>query len=184
MSAGAFRDVGRQRPEHVDARPSDRLRGLPAASLGPTAIGIGDEEAGQDAERRVAEESSPKELLVGERVGIEGGRGPDGVMRWGVGLDHNFAGELSPSGAAGDLREELERPLRGAIVGQVERHIGRDDGGERHRRQVEALCRELGSDEDVDSPVAEVVVHRFEAAARPNGVRVQACDAKRRKARE
>jgi len=87
MAPRAPSDIRGQRPEDLDAGPLHRLSRLAAARFGARAIGIGDQEASEDAERRIAEEAAAKQLLVGERIGIEDGGGPDGVMRWRVGLD-------------------------------------------------------------------------------------------------
>ena len=42
-----------------------------------------------------------------------------------VGLQDRVAGAVTATGTAHGLREELVRPLGGALVGQVERHIRR-----------------------------------------------------------
>ena len=71
-----------------------------------------------------------------------------------VGLDDDPAGQRTAPGPAGDLGEELEGPLGGAIVRQVQGHVGGDHRGERHARHVEALRGELRADQDVDPAVA------------------------------
>jgi hypothetical protein len=144
---------GRRRPprraardralRHLDSIHPHGLRHLPSALLGAIAIRISHEEAGEEAVRRVAEEPPPQQLLVGERVGVELCRGPDGVVGRRVGLNDDPAGERSPSGTAGDLRQELEGALGGPVVGQVQRRVGGDDRDERHARQVEPLGGEL-----------------------------------------
>ena len=49
-----------------------------------------------------------------------------------------------------DLRQQLERPLRCAEVGEAEADVGRDDADERHPREVVALGDHLRADEHVD----------------------------------
>ena len=55
--------------------------------------------------------------------------------------------------AADRLGEELVGPLRGPLVGQVERDVGRHDADERDARDVEALRDEARPDEDVEPAV-------------------------------
>ena len=56
----------------------------------------------------------------------------------------------APPGPPGDLCEQLERPLRGAEVGQMELRIAIDDADHRHHRQVEPLRDHLRADEHVE----------------------------------
>ena len=65
---------------------------------------------------------------------------------------------------------------RRQVVRQVEGHVGGDDRGQRHGRQVEALGRQLRADQDVDAAVAQVVVDRLEAAPRGQRVRIESGD--------
>ena len=167
---------------HLDPRRRDGRGGLAAARLGPRAIGIGDQQPSQDAERRVAEQPPPQELVVGEAVHVERGRGADGVVARGVGLDDDPARHRPSPGSTGDLRQQLEGPLARPVVGQVEGDVGRDDRRERDRWQVEALRGELGPDEHVDAAVAEVVVDRLEAAAGGERVGVEPRDLQCREA--
>ena len=94
-----------------------------------------------------------------------------------VRLEDDAPGAWASARPPGDLRQQLERPLRGAIVGQVEGHVGGDDGGQRDRRQVEPLRHELCAHQHVGAAVPEVIVDRFECAPRCQGVAVQTCDA-------
>ena len=71
-----------------------------------------------------------------------------------VGLQERPAGTFASAGPADRLDEELVRPLRGPLVGQVQRDVGRHDADERHARDVEALGDQAGPDEDID-PVAD-----------------------------
>ena len=99
------------------------------------------------AERRVAERLAAGELsreeagdvvarrvLHGARVGLER-------------LDDDAARRLPPA-PAGELGEELERPLLGAEVGQREAGVGVDDRGELDAREVVSLRDHLRADED------------------------------------
>ena len=67
-----------------------------------------------------------------------------------VGLDDREARPLAATGPADGLGEELVRPLGGALVGQVEGDVRRDDADERDVRDVEALRDEARPDEDVE----------------------------------
>ena len=71
----------------------------------------------------------------------------------------------------------------GKVVGQVEGDVGGNHRRERDARQVEALGRQLRADQDVDPPVAEVVVDRLEPAPRGQRVGVEARDPQPREAR-
>ena len=65
------------------------------------------------------------------------------------GLHDHPAGRVAAAGAAGHLHEELEGPLGGTEVGDVEREVGEEHGNERHAGHVVALAHHLGADEDV-----------------------------------
>ena len=62
--------------------------------------------------------------------------------------------QLAASGAAGDLRQQLERALGGAEVGEAEPDVGGDHADERDARKVVPLGDHLRADEDVDLPAA------------------------------
>ena len=70
-------------------------------------------------------------------------------------LDDRLARLLAAAGAAGDLRQELERPLGRPEVGHPEADVGRDDADQRDAREVVALGDHLRADEHVDLAVAE-----------------------------
>ena len=74
-----------------------------------------------------------------------------------VGLDHRVAGPVAAPRAAHRLGEELVRPLRSPLVGQVERDVRGHDAHQRHLRDVEPLRDEAGPDEDVRPPGRETV---------------------------
>ena len=152
ITAGASHDVRRQRAEHLGARNCRPRRPPAGRAPPPSPVRIGDEQPGQQAEGRVAEQPAAQQLVVRESVDIERRGVAHGVVSRRVGLEDDAARQRTPSGPPGHLRQQLERALRGSIVGQVERHVGRDHGGERDRRQVEALGGELRADEDVGRP--------------------------------
>ena len=68
-------------------------------------------------------------------------------------------GDVAAARAAGDLREQLERALGRAEVGQPEADVRRDDADERHAREIVALGDHLRADEDVDARRANVGEH-------------------------
>jgi hypothetical protein len=72
-----------------------------------------------------------------------------GMMR-GEALDEDLALDIATAGAAGHLREELERALAGAKVRQMQGEVGVDDADERDIREMQALGDHLRADEDVD----------------------------------
>ena len=49
------------------------------------------------------------------------------------------------------LGEQLVGPLRGPLVGEVERDVRGHDADERHARDVEALRDQARADEDVEA---------------------------------
>ena len=73
-----------------------------------------------------------------------------GASGYQVRLDDDFAFDVTASGAAGDLGEELKGAFAGAEVGHVEGEIGVDDSDERDVREVQSLRDHLRADEDID----------------------------------
>ena len=67
-----------------------------------------------------------------------------------VGLEDRPARPVAAAGPADRLDEQLVRPLRGALVGQVERDVRGHDADQRDRRDVETLGDEARADEDVE----------------------------------
>jgi hypothetical protein len=76
--------------------------------------------------------------------------GLDGVVLRQRRLDEHGAAARAATCAAGHLREQLERALAGAEVGQVHRDVGIDHADERDVREVEALRDHLRAEQDVD----------------------------------
>ena len=66
-----------------------------------------------------------------------------------VGLErlHDHAARRVAAAAAGELRQQLERALLGAEVGQAETHVGVDDRRQLDAREVMALRDHLRADE-------------------------------------
>ncbi len=100
----------------------------------------------------------------------------DGGGVGGGGLDDDFSGEVSTTGAAGDLGEELEGALTSAEVGGVEGEVGIEDADECDVGEVEAFGDHLGAEEDVDLFGTEVAKGVAESVFSAGGVGVEARD--------
>src|SRR5439155_3628191 len=83
---------------------------------------------------------------------------------------------LPASGAPRHLDEELERALRGAEVGDVEREVGEQHGDERDAGDVVALAHHLRADEDVRLAGPPRPQDPALRARPPRGVAVEAVD--------
>src|SRR4029078_9237410 len=83
--------------------------------------------ADQLAEGWIAELVAQARLVRGEAFEVVPRRERDRGMRGAARLHDDPAFEVGAAGAAGDLREELERALGGAEVGHVERIVGAHD---------------------------------------------------------
>ncbi len=77
------------------------------------------------------------------------------------GLQHDAARVVAAAGPAGDLRDELERPLGGAEVGQAQRGVAADHADERHVGVVEPLGDHLRAEHDLDLAAARTAEQRF-----------------------
>src|SRR5258708_39816186 len=73
-------------------------------------------------------------------------RGPKRRRR----LHKNFAGDLSSSGPASDLRKQLESTFTGSKVGQMQADICVNDTHQGDIRKIEALGDHLRTDQNVD----------------------------------
>ena len=93
-------------------------------------------------------------------------------------LDDRLAADLAAPGTAGDLREQLERPLRRPEVGVAQPDIGGDHADERHARKIVALRDHLRADEDVELPRGELREERGNRAAPADRVAVDPRDAR------
>src|ERR1700704_3065916 len=65
-------------------------------------------------------------------------------------LHKNFAGDLSSSGPASDLRKQLESTFTGSKVGQMQTDICVNDAHQGNIRKIEALGDHLRTDQNVD----------------------------------
>ena len=97
-------------------------------------------------ERRVAERAPALEL-AGEEAGDVVSRGVLDRARVGLERLDEDASRRVAAAAAGELGEELERPLLGAEVGQAEPGVGVDDRRELDAGEVVALRDHLRADE-------------------------------------
>ena len=156
-------DVCRQRPDGPRPRAWRRRARPRAARLGRLRSGSATSRRGQDARRRVAQQSTARQLLVGESVHVQPRRRADGVVIGRVGLDQH------PAGSGPDPR--VRRPGRAAgsafrreVVGQLEGDVGGDHRGQGHARQVQPLGCQLRADQHVDRAVPEIVIDRLEAS--------------------
>ena len=109
-------------------------------------VGPGDDDAHEVAERRVAERAPPLEL-AGEEAGDVVARGVRDRARVGLERLHDHAPRRVAAAAAGELRDQLERPLLGAEVGQAEARVGVDDRRELDAGEVVALRDHLRAHE-------------------------------------
>ena len=97
-----------------------------------------------------------------------------------IGLDDRPARPLAATGPADGLDEELVGPFGGALVGQVERHVGRHDADQGHRRDVEALGHEARPDQDVEPTRREGVDDALGGTAMLDDVPIEPADAQAR----
>src|SRR2546427_4169602 len=81
----------------------------------------------------------------------------DRVMRRKRGLNHDASGTLSPSRPPRDLREKVERLLRGAEVGITEDGISAEDGGESDVREVMPFAQHLRADQRLGLAAAKTL---------------------------
>src|SRR5262249_60403092 len=88
-----------------------------------------DENANEVAEGRVAEVAAALELL-GQEARHVVACGVDDRARVGLEALHEHASGRVTAGAARELREQLERPLFGAEVGQAECGVRIDNGSQ------------------------------------------------------
>ena len=93
-------------------------------------------------------------LLIKSGVVVAGGR-LYGVVLRGKGLDDDPAAGRTPPRPARHLAQELESPLAGAEIRQVQAGIGADHAHQRHRGYVQSLGHHLRADEDIRLPTAE-----------------------------
>src|SRR6266446_6843946 len=108
----------------VAARGLQLLQGF--ESIGE--VGAGDDDADEVLKRRIAERAAALELAVEKALDVM----PCGVRdRARVGLErlHDHAPRRIAPAPARELRQQLERALLGAKIGQPEPHVGIDEIG-------------------------------------------------------
>ena len=113
-------------------------------------------EQGDAAEGRVVQLAPELQFLVVETHEIMAPGALDRRVERGEGLHINLPFHIPSPRAAGDLRQQLKGPLRGAEIGQVQREVGVDDAHEGHVGEVQPLGDHLGAHEDVDFADAEI----------------------------
>ena len=91
----------------------------------------------------------------------------------GEGLDDDFAFHFATAGASCHLGEELEGAFASAEVGDVEREVGIENGGEGDVREVESLGDHLGAEEDIDLARTEGGEGIFERVFAAGGIGVE-----------
>ena len=72
---------------------------------------------------------------------------------------------LATAGPPGHLGDQLEGPLRGAKVGQVQGGVRIDDAHDGHVRKVQSLGNHLGAEQDLNLTGSKSVQGPFVAAA-------------------
>ena len=108
------------------------------------------------------------------------GRGDDGGAPGRYVWTITRPGALAAPCPARDLREQLERPLGRAEVGQVEPGIGAQHADERDAGEVVALRHHLRADEDVDLATRDARQHGLGLRA-ARDVAIEPRDARLRK---
>ena len=136
----------RRRPEQ---RPLDAVQTVAhlAKHLGDAGrVGPGRDDRDEVADRRIAECRPPLELLGEEPRDVVALRELEGHR---VRLErlHENEPRRVASAPSGELRDELERPLLRAEVGDREPRVGVDDGGEIDAGKVVALRDHLRADQ-------------------------------------
>ena len=69
-----------------------------------------------------------------------------------IGLQQAAPRLAATTGAAGDLLQELKRPLPGAQITAREANIGIDHANQRHQREIMPFCNKLGADDEIEIP--------------------------------
>ena len=93
-----------------------------------------------------------------------------------VGLDDDLAPQDASPGAPRHLGQQLESPLPGAKVGQVDDRVGGDDAHQGHAGQVQALGDHLCADHDVGLAVDKAIEDLFVGQLAPRGVQIPTHD--------
>ena len=91
-----------------------------------------------------------------------------------VSLNNHPSGIVRAPCPARDLRNQLERPLRAAVIGQVQRHIRRDHADQRNLREIQPLRDHLCADHHVRLARSEPPEQLFVRVLFTGGVHVHA----------
>lgn len=138
-------------------------------------VDVGHGEFDDFAEGGIVEFFADGDFLLVEAKEVVGGRACDGVVRREVGLNDYFTVGVFASGAAGNLRDELERFFTAPEVGDGESHVGKYDSDEINFGKMKSDGDHLGSDKDVDFAFLQGLIDQFKAVAFFDGVAVCAC---------
>ena len=105
------------------------------------------------------------------------GRALDGIVLRVVALDQDVAGQVSASGAAGDLGEQLEDAFRGAEVRQPKSMVRSHHTDEGDAVDVVALGDHLRADQEIDLPAVQPRQQVLHIETVADGIAVHAADA-------
>ena len=131
----------RQLKGEAGKRAGVRLRGA--------AIGAGDDQRGQAAERRQAGGFALAGLLRVKALGLARYERPDDGMLGLPGLDEAAPSPLAASGSTGCLLQELESTFGGAWIAVGEPEVSVDDSDKGEKRKIVPLGDELCADDQV-----------------------------------
>src|SRR5439155_13516370 len=106
-ASGSLGDVCGEWPEDVDSGRPDRLRSGCAARFSATLVRIRNEQAREHSARRVAQQPSPSELFVGERIQVKPCGGSDREVLGSVRLEDDAPRTWAAPRAPGNLRKQL-----------------------------------------------------------------------------
>ena len=93
-----------------------------------------------------------------------------------MGLDDDFAADVAAAGAAGDLRDQLERPLARPEVRHGEPEVRIDDADQRDVRKVQPLRDHLGPDQDIELAAPEPLENHLVVVRAAHRVGIHAGD--------
>src|SRR5205085_8872351 len=135
------------------------------------------EQRGERDEGRVAQVLPVVDLFVEETFVVLRARVAQSVVLRVICLNQDATGQSASARAPCDLRDELERSLRGAEVWQRKPRVNRDDADERDVREVVPLRNHLRADEHVEFARGETQDGLLVDGAARGRVAVEARDA-------
>ncbi len=136
-----------------------------------------DDDVSQDGVGRVMHPAAVLKFLGGKSGVVVSGGELNGIVVGVIGLDEHFAGEVSATGSAGDLGEELKGAFGGAEVGQAKRKVCTDHADEGDAVNIVAFGDHLGADEEVDFTGMEAGKKALHVHASTNRVAIHSPDA-------